>query len=372
MKIIYIAETSLSNKSAYTHHVLKMCDAFCKKADVQLIIPYVDNNLNLKKLKKNFLLTAKKNILVKSILNFKVSNFLYRILFGYKAAIYLKNNNSKIIISRSLISSFFLCFFKINHFLEIHAEFRGLTKFLMIYSNYINSPYILKTIIISRALSKKFTTLNKKKILILHDAVDIRNFRYKKRSNKIKSVTYVGSFHKGKGVELILKLAKKFEKLRFNIYGDPLDNVYDVSKNVKIHGYINYNKIPYVLANSDILLLPSANVQYGRSKSVNITNYNSPLKMFDYLAAGKITLASRRDGICEVLKHNYNSIIVNKYDLKTWVKEVNKILNNKYNLFNLRSNSIITAKKFSWDERVTKILDANNSLKSRNNRLMKR
>ena len=362
MKIIYIAETSMTNKSAYTHHVLKMCDAFCKKADVQLIIPYVDNNLNLKKLKKIFLLTAKKNILIKSILYCKISNFLHRILFGYKSTIYTKHSNSEVIISRSLISSFFLCFFKINHFLEIHSEFRGLTKFLMINLNYINSPYILKTIIISRALSKKFTTLNKKKILILHDAVDNRNFNYKKRRNKIKSVTYVGSFHRGKGVELILKLAKKFKKLKFNIYGDPLKNTYEITRNVKIHGYINYNKIPYVLANSDILILPSAKVQYGRSNNVNIANYNSPLKMFDYLAAGKITLASKRDGICEVLKHDYNSIIVNKYDLKTWVKEVNKILNKKYDLFKLRRNSILTAKKFSWDKRVTKILDANNSL----------
>ncbi len=360
MKITYIAETSLTNKSAYTHHVLKMCDAFCRKNDVQLIIPYANNNLNLKKIKKNFLLTAKKNILIKSILNFKVSNFLYRILFGYKVAIYLKNNNSKIIISRSLMSSFFLCCFKINHFLEIHSEFTGLTKFLMINFNYINSKYILKTILISRTLRKKFSIINKKKILILHDAVDIKNFKYKKNNNKIKSVTYVGSFQKGKGVEFILQLAKKFKNLKFNIYGDPLNNFYDITKNVKIHGYINYEKVPYVLANSDILLLPTAHLQYGRSKSVNITNYNSPLKMFDYLAAGKITIASKRDGICEVLKHNYNSIIVNKYDLKNWIKAMNDILNNKYNLNKLRSNSIITAKKFTWDKRVVKILNAIN------------
>ena len=30
MKVVYIAETSLTNKSAYTHHVIKMCDAFQK------------------------------------------------------------------------------------------------------------------------------------------------------------------------------------------------------------------------------------------------------------------------------------------------------------------------------------------------------
>ena len=112
MKVIYIAETSLTNRSAYTHHVLKMCDAFCKKADVQLIIPYVGNNLNLKKLKKNFLLTAKKNILIKPILYSKISNFLHRILFGYKSATYTKHSNSELIISRSLISSFFFVFLK--------------------------------------------------------------------------------------------------------------------------------------------------------------------------------------------------------------------------------------------------------------------
>ena len=84
--------------------------------------------------------------------------------------------------------------------------------------------------------------------------------------------------------------------------------------------------------------------------------------MFDYLAAGKIILSSKHDGVCEVLKHNNNSIIVNKYDLKTWIKALNNILNNKYNLPNLRRNSIKTAKKYTWNERVVKILKANDSL----------
>ena len=97
-------------------------------------------------------------------------------------------------------------------------------------------------------------------------------------------------------------------------------------RNVKIHGYINYKKVPNVLAKSDILLLPSGDLQFGRAKNINITNYNSPLKMFDYLASGKIILASKRDGICEVLKHNYNSIIVNKYELDYWIIEINKIM----------------------------------------------
>ncbi len=358
MKITYIAETSLTNRSAYTHHVLKMCDAFSKKGDVELIIPSVKKKLNFRKIKKNFLLKTKKNFKVKSILKNDIVNFLNRFLFGLKVAYYLRNSKSETIISRSLISSFFLCVFGVNHHLEIHNELKGLTKFLLINLNYINSKYLIRVILISKSLSKKFNSIEREKLLILHDAVDVKDFRFKIRnSKKIKSVTYVGSFYKGKGVELILKLASKFHKIDFNIYGDLLDNAYKKMKNVKLHGYVNYNQVPKILVNSDILILPSANVQFGRAKNINITNYNSPLKMFDYLAAGKIILSSKRDGICEVLKHNYNSIIVNKYNLESWSNALNSIIKKRYNLSKLRKNSLKTSKIYTWDKRIIKILN---------------
>ena len=356
MKITYIAETSLTNKSAYTHHILKMCDAFSKKGEVELALPYIEENTKFKNIKKNFLLSVKKKITLKGILRNKIKNFLSRICFGYKSAKYIKNSNSKVILTRSVISSFFLCIFKARHFLEIHNELRGLTKFLMINLNFINSQYITKNILISKTLSLNFPSINKKKILVLHDAVDIKNFKYKKNNSKIKTFTYVGSFYKGKGIELIFKLAEKFEKFNFNIYGDPLGNIKNIPKNIKIYGYINYEKVPNVLIKSDILLLPNADLQFGRG-NINIANYNSPLKMFDYLASGKIILASKRKGICEVLKHNYNSIIVNKYELESWMYEINKIMNKKYNLIKLRNNSLKTARKHTWDKRVDRILN---------------
>ena len=366
MKVIYISETSLKNKSAQTIHVLKMCDAFCDKGNVDLLIPYCENQVK-KKLKKDFLLTSKKKILVKSILNFKVRNFLSRLIFGYKTARYLKNEITDLIISRSWISSFFLCIFKIKHFLEVHSEQKGLTKLLMIDLNFINSEYILKTIIISETLRKKLTYIKKKKHLILHDAVNIENFKYKKPRNELKSVAYVGSFYQGKGVEIILELAKNFKNLNFNIYGKPIDKNYETAKNLKIHGYINYKKVPSVLAKSDILLLPSADEQYV-GLNVNVSNYNSPLKMFDYLAAGKIILSSKRDGICEILKHNFNAIIVDEYNIDSWVYQLNNIIQKKYNLKNLQKNSFLTAKKYTWDKRVSKIIKANelkNDIKKR-------
>ena len=118
--------------------------------------------------------------LIKSILNFRMNNFFYRILFGYKTAKYLKGEKFKMIISRSLMSSIFLILFKIQHILEIHTELKGLTKFLMINCDFINSKYIKKIILISKSLNNEFSSINKEKVLILHDGVDIKNFKKKK------------------------------------------------------------------------------------------------------------------------------------------------------------------------------------------------
>ena len=81
--------------------------------------------------------------------------------------------------------------------------------------------------------------------------------------------------------------------------------------------------------------------------------------MFDYLAAGRIILSSKRDGICEILKHNFNAIIVDEYNINSWVHQLNNIVRKKYNLKKLQKNSFLTAKKYTWDKRVTQIIKAN-------------
>ena len=53
-KIIYIAEFSLPNMSAYAVHVLKMCDSFSDTNEVELIIPFKDNKYSFEKIKKSY------------------------------------------------------------------------------------------------------------------------------------------------------------------------------------------------------------------------------------------------------------------------------------------------------------------------------
>lgn len=359
-KSYYIAEIFLPNKSAYSTHVIKMCNELTNKfSSTELILFHSNKNLTYQKLKKDYILTGRKSFRIKNFFSFRVNiNFIKRLLFGYRVANYLKNKKHDFVITRSLITSFFLSLYKIYHKVEIHNELMGLTKFLLINLNFLNSNYVEKVVFISRELSKKFST-NKK--LILHDAVDIKNFNKIKIKNKFKNVGYVGSFYKGRGIELIIQLARKNLNLNFYLIGQ-VNRFKPFSKltpNVKILKHVPYSEIPMILSKLDILLMPYQKVVQINSDNLNTASYCSPLKMFDYLASGKIIISSNLPGIKEILKNNYNSIIVDNNSVYNWDRSIKKILTNKTLAYKLSINAYNTALKNTWQIRLNKMVENN-------------
>jgi len=228
----------------------------------------------------------------------------------------------------------------------------------MINLKFIKSNYIKKKILISKSLNKIFR-FNKNEFIVLHDGVDIKNFSVIKSRDEIKKVCYMGGFYKGRGIELIIKLAKSFTDLKFELYGQTGDKLNINLNNLKIYDYVDYRDVPNILNNSDILLMPYANKVFVRSKSLNTADYCSPLKMFDYLASGKIIISSKLNGICEVLKHNENSIIVEEYKYELWKQEINKILEKEYDVSRIKKNAIKTANEFTWVKRASTIVNTN-------------
>ena len=220
----------------------------------------------------------------------------------------------------------------------------------------INFDNVLKKIIISEALNK-ILKFKKKDYIVLHDGVDTLNFKKIKKIKKVKTITYVGSFYRGRGINLILKMATKFHNLQFNLYGQNRDNFKINLKNLKLFKFVDYFKVPTILSSADILLMPYEKKVWIRSKNLNTANYCSPLKMFDYLAAGKIIMSSKLDGICEVLKHNKNSIIVKSHNFKDWSYSLKKILTNYYNIDEIQKNALKTARYYTWKKRASKIVE---------------
>ena len=88
-----------------------------------------------------------------------------------------------------------------------------------------------------------------------------------------------------------------------------------MNKNIKIKNRINYRHVPNILSRYLIALMPYGDIIGGRSNNLEISRYISPLKMFDYLSAGNLIVASKLKPYSHVLKNNLNSFLV---DNKKW------------------------------------------------------
>ena len=360
-KISYIAEINLDSKSAYKHQVLKMCDAFSELGlDVTLHV-ISKSKTSFTQLKKNHLLKNSFNIQAVFKKN-KDLNFLSRLIFFIK----IKNRiNNSLIYSRSVLCSLFFSLLNKNNFLEIHQENSGLTAFL--YNVFKKKIFrYINFILISKNLKKIFLIPNKKKILIAGDGVDIRDFNQYKNKNfkEIKnSCIYTGSLHKGKGFEFIFQLAKKNKNLKFFVYGDvktaqkKLINQTKKINNLKIMGHVEYSKIPKILRNHPVILMPYDKKVFGNHRSANLADYMSPLKMFDYLASSKVIISSKNENIQKILKNNYNCLICNNLSLVEWSNKIMHSMNNSNLKKILSKNAFTTAKKFTWKGRANKILE---------------
>ncbi len=356
--IYYIADFNLPNNSAYTQQVLKMCDEFSNHSKLSLLIKNKKNNFDFKILKKKYLL--KNKFQIKSIIPIKKKSFLISLIFSFLVSIHLiKNTKPKLVITRVFITSIFLNFFNINHILEIHQELSGFTKFFFnLYYKFSKKNYV-KLVFIHKNLINHFKVLKDKKKIVLDDGVDTNDFKLQTKKNK-KSCVYTGSLSPGKGFEIIYQLSKLLKDIKFFVYGDKnlLSSKWKSKKlppNILMKDFIPYNQVPKVLKSHKILLMPYLDKSYGRVKKVNLSNYMSPLKLFDYLAAGRIIVASNLKVYNHILHHKKNSLIIKSQSIKKWANTIKNVTYN-YNFYKkIQINAKNTAKNFTWKKRVLKI-----------------
>ena len=352
ISLYYIAELNLPNKSAYSIHVMKMCEAFSKLGYEINLLSIKNTNLsrifNIYNIKYKFKLT--------SIFNKSLNlNFITRLLFTYKILIKNFEKNS-VFISRSIIFALVASTIKKKVFLELHHQITGFSKILFNFLKFLNLTKNLKFIFLHKKL-KQFYNIKNSKSIILDDAADINSFKSKIKKKKLKNTcVYIGSFFEGKGIEQILRLAKLNKKIFFHIYGEKKNLINkNVDKNIKIFDYVNYSKIPKILSQYEVALMPYQSKVKGRS-SIWLQKYMSPLKMFDYLAAKMIILASDLTVYRHILKNNFNCKLIEVNDDRKWSEALNNVFKNKkINIF-LKKNAHATAQKYTWEKRCQKII----------------
>lgn len=258
-----------------------------------------------------------------------------------------------------------------SHNARLHTRHTILHRFLekrLLHA--ARSPNFQCLFSISEALSKYWRQkgVPQKKLFAWHDGFDASLFKNHIDKNAAKSklnlsldktiVTYTGGLYPNRDIENIVHLAKEFPDVHFLVIGGPEKNRQHFQKlsqeksvfNINFMGFVEHNLIPYYLYASDILLALW-------SSKVPTINYCSPLKIFEYMAAGRTIVAHDFPTIREVLENEKDSILCEPDNFDSLKSALSKALieQNTSNYGKIARDKAF--KLYLWDNRVTKLLE---------------
>jgi glycosyltransferase involved in cell wall biosynthesis len=172
------------------------------------------------------------------------------------------------------------------------------------------------------------------------------------------TAVYTGHFYPGRGMDLLLELAKRLAHVSFVwVGGKPEDVAFWKNKvetggikNVVITGFIPKAKLPLYQAAGDVLLMPYETAIAGSSGG-NSAEICSPMKMFDYLASGRVIISSELPVLHEVLNEN-NAIFCPPTDAAAWVNALQTIQREPDKMAALSKQSRLDASRYSWQNRA--------------------
>ena len=354
-KLLFISESNFPNDAANTIVTLKMCSAFSKFIQTDLLT--LSCKEDFRKLKKDFILKNKFRI-ISSFKKPKKINLIIRMIIFFKALFLIKKERYDYIFTRSVIISVLLSYFKHRNILEFHHPNTGFTKyFFLLYQKFFKNKY-QRFVLINKNINKDLKII-RHKFIILDTAIYLKNFNYKTKIKR-NSCVYTGSLFKGKGFEKIYKLAQILKEIDFYVYGNLrfLNKQYfNLNlKNLKFFSYQKYKNIPKIINSHKICLMPYSKKVHIRSSSITAENYMSPIKLFEYLACKKVIIASRMKVYDHILKDRYNCYLLDYEDTDSWVKKIKYTLKNYDKTKKIRMNAYLTSKKFDIEKRAEKIL----------------
>jgi glycosyltransferase involved in cell wall biosynthesis len=138
------------------------------------------------------------------------------------------------------------------------------------------------------------------------------------------TAVYTGHFYAGRGMDVLLGLALRFPQVNFLwVGGRPEDVEHWKTRlaqarlhNVTLTGFVDNRRLPFYQAAADILLMPYEQAIAGSSGG-NSADICSPMKMFEYMAAGRAILTSDLPVIREVLNEQ-NAVFCPPGDPQAW------------------------------------------------------
>lgn len=299
------------------------------------------------------------------------SSKINRLSFILSSTLFAFLSKSTFVLTRDLYVAYLLSFIKPVYF-EIHAPILGVIK-KTIFSKLSKNKNLIKLISITDALGSyivKNHNVQNNKLLILPDGADLPinevDIKFTTYENNILNVGYVGHLYKGKGLEIISKLSNRLKSedgVKLHVVGGNSNDINfwkenSNSKFINFYGFVSQKKVASYINAMDVCLLPNQKVVLPNGTTdlnQNISDFTSPLKMFEYMAHGKPIIASKLPVLCEVLNES-NSILVSPESDCEWLDAIFELRDKNQRIRLGEKAKYDFEKYYTWEERARKIL----------------
>src|SRR5258706_1583151 len=178
------------------------------------------------------------------------------------------------------------------------------------------------------------------------------------------TVMCTGHLYAGRGADLFLALAKSIPQARFVWVGGRPDDIAtwktrseaENISNITFTGFIPNQNLPLYQSAADILLMPYSRSIMGSSGTADSASVASPMKMFEYMAAGRAIVTADLSVIREVLNEK-NAVFCKPDGVDDWKLEIEKLLADDVRRIELGNQAQHDVDGYTWLARAEKILD---------------
>ena len=336
LKIVYLSDSVLPSKRANSVHVMHMCNAFKELRHQVTLFGFKGDNDTIDEIMNWYGVSGFHiNLTSLRILKLTLWWHAWNMLRG------VRKLKPDVVFGRSLYGCYVLAKHGFKVCLETHDPINALTqKQQEIFIKLLRSPNLMGIVVISEALKNIILSqtelINEDRVFVAHDGATIQNFTdndiasypWPNSKNERLQIGYVGTISQGRGIELIVELARKLGQLDFHIIGGRKEDLVKIGlvdiwplENLFFHGFVSPKEAALARKRCDVLLAPyQENVTLKSGK--NTAKYMSPLKVFEYMEAGKAIIASDLPVLREVLTDGENCILIDPKSMTDWVKGV--------------------------------------------------
>lgn len=180
-------------------------------------------------------------------------------------------------------------------------------------------------------------------------------------SPRNRRITYLGSLYPGRGVSLIIEVARRVPNAEFHVIGGTihewqrLTTSFAVPQNCRHFGRVPHIDVVGRLLDSDILIAPYEKNVFVSSGD-NVADAFSPLKVVEYLAAGRAIVASDLPLIRELVDPSTDAVLVTPDDATSWAREISALLDAHEKRDSLGRAAFDKAREeLSWNDRMRRV-----------------